>query len=147
MARCAAENEGRESPLLPTESWRVHRCQMDPSDSPPLPPDIGARLLGRGRAGGMGPNALLLLLLLVMSPEPLPLLTPILLPSAVVPSVALSGPDLLPGCVVAERVVEFEGPAGAWANSATTSFSASSSSSESERAVTKLPVRSEPASS
>jgi hypothetical protein len=142
MARWAAEKEGREGLLLPTESWRVHRCQMDPSDSLPLPPDIGARLRGRGRAGGMGPNALLLL----MSPEPLPLLPPILLPSVVVPSVALSGFDLLPGCVVAERV-EFEGPAGAWANGATTSFSASSSSSESERAVTKLPVRSEPASS
>ena len=143
MARWAAEKEGREGPLLPTESRRVHRCQMDPSESLPLPPDIGARLRGRGRAGGMVPNALLLL----MSPEPLPLLPPILLPSAVVPSVALSGSDLLPGCVVAERVVEFEGPAGAWANGATTSFSASSSSSESERAVTKLPVRSEPASS
>ena len=40
-------------------------------------------------------------------------LPPILLPSAVVPSVALSGPDLLSGCMVAERVLEFEGPAGA----------------------------------
>jgi hypothetical protein len=145
MARWAAEKEGRVSPLLPTESRRVHRCQIDPSDPLPLPPDVGARLRGRGRAGGTGPNALLLLLL--MSPEPLPPLPPVLLPSAVVPSVALSGSDLLPGCVVAEKVVEFEGPAGAWANGATTPFSASSSSSESERAVTKLPVRSEPASS
>jgi hypothetical protein len=143
IARWAAERDGRESRLLPTESWRVHRCQMDPSDPLPLPPDIGARarLRGRGRAGGTGPNALLLLLL--MSPEPLPLLPP----SAVVPSVALSGSDLLPSCVVAKRVVEFEGPAGAWANGATVAFSGSSSSSESERAVTKLPVRSEPASS
>jgi hypothetical protein len=144
MARWAAEKEGRLSPLLPTESRRVHRCQMDPSDPLPLPPDVGARLRGRGRAGGTGPKALLLLLL--MSPEPLPL-PPVLLPSAVVPSMALSGSDLLPGCVVAEKVVEFEGPAWAWANGATITFSASSSSSESERAVTKLPVRSEPASS
>ena len=136
MARWAAEKEGRESPLLPTESWRVHRCQMGPSD--PLPLDVGARLRGRGRAGGTGPKALMLLLL--MSPEPLP-------PSEVVPSVALSGSDLLPGCVVVKRVVEFEGPAGAWAIGATVPFSAPSSSSESESAVTKLPVRSEPASS
>ena len=143
MARWAAEKEGRESPLLPTESRRVHRRQMDPSD--PLPPDVGTRRRGRGRAGGTGPNALLLLLL--MSPEPLPPLPPILLPSAVVPSVALSGSDLLPGCVVAVKVVEFEGPAGAWASGAIIAFSASSSSSESVRAVTKLPVRSEPASS
>jgi len=139
MARWAAEKEVRESRLLPTESWRVHRCQMDPSD--PLPPEVGARLRGRGRAGGTGPNALMLLLL--MSPEPLPL-PPILLLRAVVPSVALSGSDLLPGCVVVEKV-EFEGPAGAWVIGAT--LESSSSSSESERAVTKLPVRSEPASS
>jgi hypothetical protein len=138
MARCAAENEVRESRLLPTESWRVHRCQMDPSD--PLPPEVGARLRGRGRAGGTEPNALMLLLL--MSPEPLPL-PPILPLRAVVPSVALSGSDL-PGCVVVEKV-EFEGPAGAWVIGAT--LESSSSSSESERAVTKLPVRSEPASS
>ena len=143
MTRWAAEKEGRESPLLPTESWRVHRCQIDPSD--PLPPDVGARLRGRGRAGGTGPNALLLLLL--MSPDPLPPLPPVLLPSAVVPPVALSGSDLLPGCVVADKVVEFEGPARAWVIGAAIAFSASSSSSESERAVTKLPVRSEPASS
>jgi hypothetical protein len=141
MARWAAEKEWRESRLVPTESWRVHRCQMDPSDPLPLPPDVGARLGGRGRAGGTGPNALLLLLL--MPPEPLPLLPPVLLPSAVV----LSGSDLLPFCVAAKRVVEFEGPAGAWVKGATVTFSASSSSSESERAVTKLPVRSEPASS
>jgi hypothetical protein len=145
MARWAAEKEGRESRLLPTESWRVHRCQMDPSDPLPLPPEVGARLRGRGRAGGTGPNALLLLLL--MSPEPLLPLTPVLLLSAVVPSVALPGSDLLPGCVVAEKVVEFEGPAGAWVIGATVPFSGSSSSSESVRAVTKLPVRSEPASS
>jgi hypothetical protein len=145
MARWAAEKEGRESPLLPTESWRVHRRQMDPSD--PLPPDVGTRLRGRGRAGGMGSNALLLLLLLLMSPEPLPPLPPVLLPNVVVPSVTLSGSDLLPGCVVAEKVVEFEGPTGAWASGATITFPGSSSSSESERAVTKLPVRSEPASS
>ena len=62
----------------------------------------------------------------------------ILPPSVVVPSVALSGSDLLSGCV-AERVVEFEGTAGAWAIGATIPFSPSSSSSESERAVTKLP--------
>ena len=39
---------------------------------------------------------------------------PILLSSAVIPSVAQSGSDLLPapGCVVAERVVGFGGPAG-----------------------------------
>ena len=131
MARWAPENEGRESLLLPTESRRVHRCQMDPSD--PLLPDVGARLRGRGRAGGTGPNALLLLLLLLllMSPEPLPLLFPVLLPSA----------------AVLKRVVEFEGPAGAWTIGATVAFLASSSSSESERAVTKLAVRSEPASS
>ena len=145
MARWAAEKEGRESPLLPTESRRVHRCQMDPSDPLPLPPDIGTRLRGRGRAGGTGPNALLLLLL--MSPEPLPPLPPILLPSAVVPSVALSGSDLLPDCVVVEKAVEFEGPTGAWVSGVTIAFSVSSSSSESERAVTKLPVRSEAASS
>lgn len=142
MARCAAEKEGRDSRLLPTESRRVHRCQIDPSD--PLLPDVSTRLRRRGRAGGTGPNALLLLLL--MLPEPLPPLSPVLLPSVVVPSVALSGYDLLPGCVVAERV-EFEGPAGAWATGATITFSSSSSSSESVRAVTKLPVRSEPASS
>ena len=46
-----------------------------------------------------------------------------------VPSVALSGSDLLPGCVEAERMVEFKGPTGAWVNGAP------SSSSESERAV------------
>ena len=46
---------------------------------------------------------------------------------------------------MAERVLEFEGPAGAlrWSNGATISFSASSSSSGSECAVTKLLVRSE----
>ena len=70
---------------------------------------------------------------------------PILLSSAVVPSVAQSGSDLLPapGCVVAERVVGFGGPAGPcqcqWASGATISFSqavsSSSSSSESERAA------------
>ena len=59
----------------------------------------------------------------------------------VVPSVALSGSDLLPGCVEAERMVEFKGPTGAWVNGAP------SSSSESERAVMKLPVHSEPVSS
>lgn len=46
---------------------------------------------------------------------------------------------------MAEKVVEFEGPTGACAIGATIAFSASSSS-ESERAVTKL-SRSEPASS
>ena len=77
------------------------------------------------------------------TPAALPLestLPPILLPSAVAPSVALSGPDLLPGCVVAERALEFEGPAGAsrWSNGATISFSVSSSSTGSECAMTKL---------
>lgn len=87
-----------------------------------------------------------------MSPEPLPPLPPLLLPlgnvavSVVVPSVTLFGSDLLPDDVNAERV-EFEGPAESWACGATVVFFASSSSSESERAVTKLPVRSEPASS
>jgi hypothetical protein len=78
--------------------------------------------------------------------QPESTLPPILLPSAVVPSVALSGSDLLSACVVAERVVEFEGPAGAWAYGATMIPFSASSSSESERAVTKLPVRSESAS-
>jgi len=114
---------------------------MDASDvlPLPLPPDVGTRLRGRGRAGGTGPNALLLL------PSPVPLPLGSVAVSVVVPSVARSGSDLLPGCVVDEKVVEFEGP-GAFG--ATAVFSASSSSSsESERAVTKLPVRSEPTSS
>jgi hypothetical protein len=59
--------------------------------------------------------------------------------------VARSGSSLLPGCVDDEKVVEFEGP-GALGATAVSSAS-SSSLSESERAVTKLPVRSEPASS
>ena len=150
MARWAAEKEGREILLSPDESSRVQRRQIDPSDPLLLLllPDIGARLRGRGRAGGTGPNALLLLPL----PSPKPLPPTLLLPgsvamSVVVPSVAPSGSNLLPGCLVAERVAEFEGPAGASWFGATIAFSASSSSSESERAVTKLSVRSEPASS
>jgi hypothetical protein len=39
----------------------------------PLPPDVGTRLRGRGRAGGTMPNALLLL----PSPEPLGPLLPL----------------------------------------------------------------------
>ena len=76
------------------------------------------------------------------APPPESTLPPILLPSAVVLSVIRSGSDLLPGCVVTERVVGFDGPAGAcqWANGATISFSASLLL-ESERSVTKLPVR------
>jgi hypothetical protein len=106
----------------------------------PLPPDVGTRLRGRGRAGGTLPNALELL----PSPEPLPLGSVAV--SVVVPWVARSGSDLLPGCVVDEKVVEFEGP-GAPLGAAAVSSASSSSLSESARAVTKLPVRSEPASS
>jgi hypothetical protein len=146
-ARRAAEKEGRES-ALPKESSRVHRRQMT-SDVLPLrlrlPPDVVTRRRGRGRAGDTGPNALLL----VASPEPLPLTPPLLLLGSVtvsvVPSVVMSGSNLLPGCVLDEKVVEFEGPAGAYG--VTMVSSTSSPSSESERAVTKLPVRSEPASS
>ena len=83
------------------------------------------------------------------APPPESTLHPTLLPSAVVSSVARSGSDLLPGYEVAERVVGFDGPAGAckWVNGATISSSMSFSSSESERSVMKLPVRSEPSSS
>lgn len=143
-ARRAAEKDGRES-ALPNESSRVHRRQMNVSDvlplPLPLPPGVGTRLRrpGRGRTGGMRPNALLLLL--SPRPRPLPLGS---VAVSVVPSVARSGSDLLPGCVVDEKVVEFEGPR---ACGATVVYATSSSSSESERAVTKLPVRSEPASS
>ena len=138
-ARRTAEKDGRESPL-PIESSRVHRRQMTSDVLPPLPlpPGVVTRLRGRGRAGATGPKALLLLL----SPRRLPLGCVVV---SVVPSMPRSRSDLLPGCVVDDRMVEFEGPAGAFG--ATTECSASSSSSESERAVTKLPVRSEPASS
>lgn len=135
-ARRAAEKDGRES-LLPMESSRVHRRQMNESVVLPLPPDVVTRLRGRGRAGGTGPKALPLLL----SPKPLPLGS---VAVSVVPSVARSGSDLLPGGEVEDRMVEFEGP-GAFG--ATIESSSPSSSSESERAVMKLPVRSEPASS
>ena len=121
------------------ESSRVHRRQMNESDVLPLPPDVVTRLRGRGRAGGTGPKALPLLL--SPRPKPLPLGS---VAVSVVPSVARSGSDLLPGGEVEDRMVEFEGPG---ACGATIESSSPSSSSESERAVTKLPVRSEPASS
>jgi hypothetical protein len=128
-ARRAAEKEGRESALL-KESSRVHRRQMNVSGVLPLrlPPDVVTRRRGRGRAGGTGPNALLPL----ASPEPLPLPLGCVAVS-VVPSVVISGSNLLPGCVLDEKVMEFEGPAGAFG---ATILSSTSSSSESERAVT-----------
>jgi len=150
MARRAAEKDGREREL-PNESSRVQRRHMNVEDVLPLPPDVGARLRGRGRAGGMGPEELLL------SPKPLPLppipalllLPPGSVAASVVPSMARSGSAkpsdwLLGPRVDGERMVEYEGSS---APGATAVSSASSPSIESESAVTKLPVRSEPASS
>ena len=104
------------------ESAQEYECAQDRCHSTAINPDFGTvqlykrnhLLVRKGldpRSGPTNPCSGIA----PAAPPPESTLPPILLPSAVVPSVARSGSDLLPGCVATERVVgvEFDGPAGA----------------------------------
>ena len=107
----------RDDDKCDDESSQKYECVHDRGHSTAINPDFGTLRLTMTTFSfeevSVPVPVLVRVLAIPAAPPPESTLPPMLLPSAVVPSVARSGSDLLSGCVIAERVVGFDGPAGA----------------------------------